>query len=104
MNLKPTPALQLSDGCPSPHAVEPMTMSGMYLTEGVIWLNDPTTSTNTPLLPRLRTTGRNWSRFYTPEIDELHYKYRNSLDVAARKTAYQRIQDLETDTVAPRSR
>ena len=69
-------------------------MSGMYLNEFVIWLNDPSTLANLALVTKTPTAGvTNWARFSDPEVDELHLKYRNSSDVEGRKAAYQKIQE-----------
>ena len=76
-------------------------MSGMYLSEGTFWLNDPSTLTNSAFVTHTDVAGSsNWARYYDPEIDMLHFKYRNSTDVAARKAAYQKIQDMEAETAA----
>ncbi len=96
MNLRPTPRLQLTTMSRARTDGEDESMSGMMLSEGVIWLNDPVTSTNS-LVSKTPETRGNWSRFYDPEIDALHFEYRNSGDVEARRVAYQRIQDILTD-------
>jgi peptide/nickel transport system substrate-binding protein len=93
-NLKPTPALQLLDVIRARINGVDQTMSGMYLNEAVIWLNDPSTMTNSTVASKAALSGvGNWARFSDPEVDELHFKYRNSSDVAARTAAYRKIQD-----------
>ncbi|MFO1082052.1 MAG: ABC transporter substrate-binding protein [Reyranellaceae bacterium] len=100
-NLKPTPALQLLDAFRSRINGVDQAMSGMLLNEGVIWLNDPSTLTNLALVTKTPQGGvTNWARFSDPEVDELHYKWRNSTDVAARKAAYARIQEKTADSAA----
>ncbi len=93
-NLKPTPALQLLDAVRGRINGTDQTMGGMYLSEGVIWLNDPSTLTNLTVVTKSPTAGvTNWARFSDPDVDALHVKYRNSTDVAARTAAYKTIQD-----------
>jgi peptide/nickel transport system substrate-binding protein len=93
-NLKPTPALQLLDLARSRINGVDQSMSGMYLNEAVIWLNDPSTLTNSSIVTKSATAGSgNWSRFSDPDVDALHFKYRNSSDVAARTAAYKTIQE-----------
>ena len=100
-NLKPTPALQLLDAVRNRINGVDQTMSGMYLSEGVIWLNDPSTLTNLTVVTKTPTAGvTNWARFSDPEVDALHVKFRNSTDTAARKAAYQTIQDKLVDAAA----
>lgn len=97
-NLKPTPALQLQTAARARVLRTEDTMSGMMLNEGVIWLNDPSTATNQWLATTNNMSGAaNWSRYSDPEVDELHFKFRNSSDTAARKAAYQRIQTKVSD-------
>jgi len=94
MNLKPTPALQLVTAYRARINGEDETMSGMYLHEFVIWLDDPSTLTNSSIVTRTDKGGTgNWARFNDPRVDELHYTYRNSGDVEARTKAYQELQD-----------
>jgi peptide/nickel transport system substrate-binding protein len=93
-NLKPTPALQLLDAFRARINGVDQTMSGMLLNEAVIWLNDPSTLTNLALVTKSPAGGvSNWARYSDSEVDELHYKYRNSSDVEARKAAYKKIQE-----------
>ena len=104
-NLKPTPQLQLLDLARSRINGVDQSMSGMYLTENVIWLNDPTTLTNSSIITKSDSAGtNNWARFSDPEVDMLHFKYRNSNDIPARLAAYKTIQEKVTEsasTVAP---
>lgn len=100
-NLKPTPALQLLDAFRARINGVDQNMSGMLLNEGVIWLNDPSTLTNLAMVTKTATGGvTNWARFSDPEVDELHLKYRNSSDVAARTAAYRKIQDKVAEAAA----
>ena len=93
-NLKPTPALQLLDAVRARINGVDQNMSGMLLNEGVIWLNDPSTLSNLGLVTKTPTAGfTNWARFSDPQVDELHFKYRNSSDREARKAAYKTIQE-----------
>jgi peptide/nickel transport system substrate-binding protein len=93
-NLKSTPALQLLDAVRSRINGTEQAMSGMYLSESVIWLNDPSTLTNTVVVTKSPIAGNgNWARFSDPEVDALHVRYRNSAEEAPRKAAYQTIQD-----------
>ena len=93
-NLKPTPALQLLDAIRARINGVDQSMSGMYLSEGVIWLNDPSTLTNLTVVTKSPTAGvTNWARYSDPEVDALHVKFRNSGDVPARIAAYKTIQD-----------
>ena len=76
-------------------------MSGMLMNESVIWLNDPSTLTNLVIVTKTATAGvANWARFSDPEADALHERFRNSDDVAARRAAYQVLQDKMAETVA----
>ena len=100
-NLKPTPALQLLDAFRARINGTDQNMSGMLLNEGVIWLNDPSTLTNLGLVTKTASAGvTNWARYSDPEVDELHFKYRNSSDVPARTAAYKRIQDKAVEAAA----
>jgi peptide/nickel transport system substrate-binding protein len=100
-NLRPTPAVQLLDAVRARINRTDESMTGMYLGEGVIWLNDPATLTNLAVVTKSPTAGAtNWARYSDPEVDALHEKYRNSTDVAARKAAYQHIQDKLADAAA----
>lgn len=92
--LKPTPALQLLDAMRSRANGADQSMGGMYLSESVIWLNDPSTLTNSSIASKTAASGTgNWARFSDPEVDALHAKFRNSSDEAGRKAAYATIQD-----------
>ena len=76
-------------------------MSGMYLNEFVIWLNDPSTLSNLAMVTKTASAGvTNWARFSDPEVDELHFKYRNSSDQPARKAAYQTIQQKAANSAS----
>lgn len=100
-NLKPTPALQLLDAMRGRINGVNEEMSGMFMNESVIWLNDPSTLTNLAVATKTATAGvTNWARFSDPEVDALHERFRNSTDVAGRRTAYQRIQDKLADSAA----
>lgn len=100
-NLKPTPALQLLDAVRARINGIDQNMSGMYLNEAVIWLNDPSTLTNSTVATKAAQSGvGNWARYSDPEVDELHFKYRNSSDVEARTAAYKRIQAKVAETAA----
>lgn len=97
-NLKPTPAVQLLDVTRARINGTEQAMSGMYLNEAVIWLNDPSTMTNSSVASKTASSGTgNWARFNDPEVDALHAKYRNSSDVAARTAAYKTIQEKVAD-------
>ena len=100
-NLKPTPALQLLDAVRARINGVDQNMSGMYLNEAVIWLNDPSTLTNSTVATKAALSGvGNWARYSDPEVDELHFKYRNSSDVEARTAAYKKIQAKVAETAA----
>jgi peptide/nickel transport system substrate-binding protein len=100
-NLKPTPALQLLDAVRARINGAEQGMSGMYLSEGVIRLNDPSTLTNLAVARKSPTAGvTNWARYSDPEVDELHARFRNSADAPARRVAYQRIQDKLAEAAA----
>ncbi len=100
-NLKPTPALQLLDAVRARINGVDQNMSGMYLNEFVIWLNDPSTLSNLAMVTKTASAGvTNWARFSDPEVDELHFKYRNSSDQPARKAAYQTIQEKAADSAS----
>ena len=100
-NLKPTPALQLLDAVRARINGVDQNMSGMLLNEGVIWLNDPSTLSNLGLVTKTPTAGfTNWARFSDPQVDELHFKYRNSSDREARKAAYKTIQEKAAESAS----
>lgn len=100
-NLRPTPALQLLDAVRARINGQHEDMSGMLMNESVIWLNDPSTLTNLVIATKTATSGvANWARFSDPEADALHERYRNSDDVAARRAAYQVLQDKMAETAA----
>lgn len=93
-NLKPTPALQLLDAMRARINGTDQSMGGMLLNEAVIWLNDPSTLTNSSVMSKTASSGvGNWARFSDPEVDALHAKFRNSDDAEARKAAYATIQE-----------
>jgi len=100
-NLKPMPTLPLLDLARARINGTDQTMTGMYLTENVIWLNDPTTLTNSTFITKSAAAGtNNWTRFSDPEVDALHIKYRTSGDIPARMAAYAKIQEKVTEGVA----
>jgi peptide/nickel transport system substrate-binding protein len=100
-NLKPTPALQLLDAVRARINGVDQNMSGLLLNEGVIWLNDPSTLTNLGLVTKTPTAGfTNWARYSDPEVDQLHFKYRNSSDKEARKAAYKTIQEKVAESAS----
>jgi peptide/nickel transport system substrate-binding protein len=100
-NLKPTPALQLLDAVRARINGVDQAMSGMYLNEFVIWLNDPSTLANLAMVTKTAQAGiSNWARFSDPEVDEAHFKYRNSSDKEGRLKAYRMIQDKAADAAA----
>jgi peptide/nickel transport system substrate-binding protein len=99
--MRPTPALQLLDAVRARINGAEQGMSGMYLSEGVIWLNDPSTLTNLAVATKTPTAGvTNWARYSDPEVDALHQQFRNSADAPARRVAYQRIQDKLAEAAA----
>jgi peptide/nickel transport system substrate-binding protein len=99
--LRPTPALQLLDAVRACINGAEQAMSGMYLSEGVIWLNDPSTLTNLAVATKTPTAGvTNWARYSDAEVDALHQQFRNSADAPARRVAYQRIQDKLAEAAA----
>lgn len=101
VNLRPTPALQLLDAVRGRINGQNEEMSGMLMNESVIWLNDPSTLTNLVIASKTATSGlANWARYSDPEADALHERYRNSDDVAARRAAYQVLQDKMADSAA----
>lgn len=100
-NLKPMPTLPLLDLVRARINGIDQSMSGMYLTENVIWLNDPTTLTNSSIATKSPAAGtNNWARFSDPEVDMLHVKYRNSSDIPARMAAYKAIQEKVTESAS----
>ncbi|WP_428671619.1 ABC transporter substrate-binding protein [Reyranella sp.] len=100
-NLKPTPALQLLDAVRARINGVDQNMSGMYLNEFVIWLNDPSTLANLGLVTKTPTAGfTNWARFSDPEADALHLKFRNSSDREGRKAAYAKIQEKAVESAS----
>ncbi|WP_198369149.1 ABC transporter substrate-binding protein [Roseomonas rosulenta] len=101
VNLRPTPALQLLDAVRARINGQNEEMSGMLMNESVIWLNDPSTLTNLVIASKSATAGvANWARYSDPEADALHERYRNSDDVAARRAAYQVLQDKMAESAA----
>jgi peptide/nickel transport system substrate-binding protein len=97
--LQPKPALQLTDLTNARIDKKPdSTMSGMYISGGVIWLDDPDTTID---LWGKSTGIANWARYNNPEVDQLHAQFRDSTDVAARTAAYKKIQeDMASDVGA----
>ena len=93
-NLRPTPALQLLDAIRARINGVDQNMSGMFLNEAVIWLNDPSTLTNSTIASKTPASGAgNWARFSDPDVDSLHFGFRNSSDIPARLAAYATIQE-----------
>ena len=74
--LRPTPALQLLDAVRARiNGAEPG-MTGMYLSEGVIWLNNSSTLTNLGVATKTATAGViNSARYSDAEVDALHQKF-----------------------------
>ena len=100
-SLKPTPPVQMLDAMRGRINAVDQTMSGMFLNEAVIWLNDPSTLTNSGIATKGPATGSgNWARFSDKEVDELHFKFRNSADAAGRKAAYARIQEIVAESAS----
>lgn len=98
MNLKPTPALQLQEAYRARIDGKSETMTGVYLSEATFWLADPSTLTNTSIITKSPRGGSgNWARYSDPEVDELHFTYRNSNEEPARTAAYRKIQDKLAD-------
>jgi peptide/nickel transport system substrate-binding protein len=90
--LQPRPALQLTDLQNARVAHKSgSTMSGMLITDGVIWLDDPDTTID--IWGKSDGIG-NWAHFNNPEVDKLHADFRDSTDVAARTAAYKKVQEL----------
>ncbi len=99
--LRPTPPVQMLDAMRARINGADQAMSGMFLNESVIWLNDPSTLTNSSVASKGPASGSgNWARFSDREVDELHFKYRNSADAAGRKAAYARIQEKVADSAS----
>lgn len=90
VTLNPQPTTQFAEQrtarvqkASSPH-------TGMMLTSGVIWLDDPDPNTDTAF----KSTGSsNWTRYSNAEVDRLHADFRFSPDADARAAAYEQIQD-----------
>lgn len=96
LTLKPTPGTKLQDMSLA-RAKKPWgadAMDGMYLSDAVIWLDDPETHVD---LWGKSTSPYNWPRYVNPTIDQLHAKYRNLPNNAARIAAYKKIQGLLAD-------
>lgn len=99
--LRPTPPVQMLDAMRARINGADQAMSGMFLNESVIWQNDPSTLTNSSVASKGPASGSgNWARFSDREVDELHFKYRNSADAAGRKAAYARIQEKVADSAS----
>jgi peptide/nickel transport system substrate-binding protein len=88
--LQPRPPLQLSDLQVARINHKPSTMSGMLLSDGVIWLDDPDTTID---LWGKSTGIANWAHYNNPEVDKLHAQFRDSTDKAARAAAYKTVQE-----------
>ncbi|MBR0650186.1 hypothetical protein GXW78_10970 [Roseomonas terrae] len=100
-NLRPTPALQLLDAFRNRINGQNEEMTGMLMNEGVIWLNDPSTLANLVIASKTPTSGlTNWARFADAEADALHGRFRNSADAAARRDAYQVMQNKMADSAS----
>ena len=98
VNLAPTPDVQLRTAVRARTFRESDSMSGMLLHQATFWLADPVTLTNCCIVSFSDAGGSgNWSRQEIPEIDQLHFKYRNSSEAEARTAAYKRIQDIMAD-------
>jgi peptide/nickel transport system substrate-binding protein len=93
----PRPGLQLTDLARARSTGKPSEMDGMYLGEGVIWLDDPETHVD---IWGKSDSPSNWTRINVPEIDQLHRQFRKSADVTARTNAYHRIQQILFDQAA----
>jgi peptide/nickel transport system substrate-binding protein len=88
--LQPRPPVQLIDLQQGRIHHTANDMSGMLITDGVIWLDDPDTTID---LWGKSTGDLNWSHYANPEVDKLHAEFRDSGDVAARTAAYKTIQE-----------
>lgn len=70
---------------------EPSRITGMLLTNGVIWLDDPDPNVDLWLKSNGFSNSTAWS---DPEVDELHGEFRFGTDPAARAEAYATIQQI----------
>jgi peptide/nickel transport system substrate-binding protein len=71
-------------------------MQGIWLTQGVIWLDDPDPNTDVAI----KTKGAsNQSGYSNSEIDDLHSRFRFSPDTQGRARAYEKIQQIVADDV-----
>jgi peptide/nickel transport system substrate-binding protein len=96
VNLKPTPGTKLQTMAAQRAARPwgPTSMNGMYLSDAIIWLDDPETHID---LWGKSTSPFNWSRYYNPLVDKLHAEYRNEPNNAPRIAAYKEIQAILAD-------
>jgi peptide/nickel transport system substrate-binding protein len=71
-------------------------MQGIWLSAGVIWLDDPDPSTESTI----KTKGAsNYTGYSNSEIDDLHARFRFSSDTQGRQRAYEKIQQIVADDV-----
>ena len=96
VTLKPTPGTKLTTLATARAAPPwgPTSMNGMYLSDGVIWLDDPETHID---LWAKSTSPYNWSRYDNPLVDKLHAEYRNEPNNGPRIAAYKEIQAILAD-------
>jgi peptide/nickel transport system substrate-binding protein len=71
-------------------------MQGIWLTAGVIWLDDPDPSTDATIKTR---GASNHTGYSNSEIDDLHARFRFSSDTQGRQRAYEKIQQIVADDV-----
>jgi peptide/nickel transport system substrate-binding protein len=93
VTLKPTPGTKLQTMAAQRAIMpwKPSSMNGMYLSDGVIWLDDPETHID---LWGKSTSPANWSRYKNATVDKLHAEYRNEPNDAPRINAYKEIQSI----------
>jgi peptide/nickel transport system substrate-binding protein len=92
--LQPRPPVQLIDLQQGRIQHKSGSASGMLISDGVIWLDDPDTTID---LWGKSTGSLNWAHYADPAVDKLHAEFRDSTDVAARAAAYKTIQqDMAT--------
>lgn len=93
LNLQPRPGSQLAT-LASNRALgksDGLAMTGIYMSQSVIWLDDPSTRTEVSLIS---TGSSNWTRFSDPTVDATQTQYGVAPASQARADAYKKVQEI----------
>lgn len=93
LNLQPRPGSQLATLASNRALGKPdgLAMTGIYMSQSVIWLDDPSTRTEVSLIT---TASSNWTRFSDATVDATQTQYGVAPGTQARTDAYKKVQEI----------